>query len=71
MEALYTRKGYKDHVTHIYAVLKKIDNEWNKLLLGFFESHRFKKKTAGNKEKIKEQRIKSHRAEMPARPVCA
>ena len=29
------------------------------------------KKTAGNKEKIKEQRIKSHRAEMPARPVCA
>ena len=30
-----------------------------------------KKKTAGNKEKIREQRIKSHRAEMSGRPVCA
>ena len=30
-----------------------------------------KKKTAGNKEKIREQRILSHRAEMPARPICA
>ena len=30
-----------------------------------------KKKTSGNKEKISEQRIKSHRVEMPARPVCA
>ena len=30
-----------------------------------------KKKTAGNKKKNKEQRILSHRAEMPASPVCA